>query len=83
MRKTKPWELTRIPLECVENGSKFIAVTFIPKMSEFADKNLTCFQNEKKAILGKLGFITLEVSDIQYMLRRCQLYVFFKLTELC
>lgn len=60
MRRSEPWELTRIPAGTIE-GDKFIAITFLTTSSEFSDRKIRWLQRERAAIFKSLGFIHMEV----------------------
>lgn len=61
IRESEPWELTKVPLENLKNGDKFVAITFCRSPKEYSSKLLMFIQREKKAILEKLGYIHVDV----------------------
>ncbi|XP_034247674.1 uncharacterized protein LOC117649232 [Thrips palmi] len=58
----EPWKLPLIPIEHLENGDKFVAMTFFSSQKEFERRKIASLQKEKTEILKRLGYIHIEVA---------------------
>lgn len=56
MKLSERWEITKIPRQHIEDGDRFLALTFIGQSYEYTSKKISCFQREKKMILQSLGY---------------------------
>lgn len=62
IKECEGWKLPYIPIENLENGEKFVALTFFGCQEEFIEKKIVSIQNEKTKILEKLGYTHIQVA---------------------
>ncbi|KAK3920873.1 FAST kinase domain-containing protein 5, mitochondrial [Frankliniella fusca] len=62
MKSSEPWKITKIPIHQINDGDKFIALTFIRHPNEYISRKISCFQREKKNILHRFGYLHEDVS---------------------